>query len=136
MTNRSYIRESQHERDIIKSYVDIGFQGMRAAGSKGIIDDIVWNGEYFVFIASQSVPWDLRKVEAIWRSLLRPPNSFLYIVWKDETGEHRKDADIIAAEHEWDIKPPTEEFLKWVEEKHGENSKQPWNWFKVRHGLI
>lgn len=119
MTSTSYIREANHERKIMHNYQKLGYQCTRAAGSHGLADVIAWNSNEIVFIASQSVEWDLKKIEAIWRTLIRPPNSLLKFYTKTEI----LDGDELAAKHGWIINPVSNQLIQYA------NSRK-WKWFK------
>ena len=122
----SYQRESIHERNINKRYEKLGFQYMRSAGSHGTADGVVWNNEQIIFWASQSVPWDIRKQELIWRSLLRPPNSLLMFFSFNKLGlEITEDADELAGKYGWIINPVSQELLEF-------GKKHKWDWVSIK----
>ena len=109
---RTYYQiEAEHERKIIRQYNDLGFEGIRSAGSKGahskehksLIDLVVWNKEIIVFIASQCVPWDVKKQKWIWESFkIRPPNSKMFFRGIDYYGrEIIEDGDELAEREGW-----------------------------------
>ena len=114
-----YHKERSHETYILNSYKKNGYHGTRSAGSKGIADLIVWNEHEIIFIASQRVKWDIRKQELIWRTILRPPNSFL----KFYAGSEIEDGDELAAKYGWVINPVSQELLEF-------GKKNKWYWVR------
>jgi len=80
--NKYYRRERLHEEKILNRYLKDGYQGIRAAGSKGVIDLIVWNKDNIIFIASQSVPFTRYRLQEIRYNCPLPLNSRLLFIWK------------------------------------------------------
>jgi len=109
MPNYYYIREANHERAILKRYLDLGYLGVRSGGSKGavgkshpsLVDLVLWNKTEILFICSQSIPWRLDKQEFIWKLLIRPPNSRLLFIGASQGWETTEDGDELAKKYRW-----------------------------------
>lgn len=46
MPNANYIRGAQFERTVLNKLKDIGYDGIRSAGSHTAVDVVAWNKEY------------------------------------------------------------------------------------------
>lgn len=76
-----YQREAAHERNIKRRYEKKGYNVMRSAGSKGVVDLIAWNESETILIASQHVPFTKYHMQDIRANAKIPNNGTLLYYW-------------------------------------------------------
>ena len=88
MPNRKYIRAAQQERDDLKRYSAMGYNIVRSAGSKGIVDGFAWNSNEAVFICSRRYLWTEKDINKVMKRIQLFPNSKVIFFAKLPDGEH------------------------------------------------
>lgn len=114
-----YTIEAEHERRIMERYQKAGYETIRSAASKGasnkaapneedrhdsFVDIICWNEKEILLIASQHVPWQLKKQKWSYDIFKkrRPPNSKLLFIGIYGYVERQDDADELAEKYGWE----------------------------------